>query len=593
MRNDSNPTDDTEPTWGSDHIVDVIQAYDFDFVTFNPGASFRGLEESLVNYGDCDPPIIETPNEGISVAIAHGYAKATDDPALVILHDIVGTLQGSMGLFNAYCDRVPVVALAGGGPARKASRRPWIEWIHSALVQGNLVREYTKFDDEPRHVDGAADSIIRAYRTANTPPKAPTYVTLDYAVQEHELPEDVTVPDLEPYSAPSRTAPDPAAVAEAADLLVDADDPAILVDRAGTTAPVVDELVKLAEVVGAGVYDSQRYRYNFPTNHPLNLSGTDRYQSADVLLGVDVWSLDYRIQQVDPVTHEQESRMEGAYDFIDLGLDDLELSSLVPDYCELRETSVSLLSDTKLGLVALREAVEARLDGDSTVSERIGTRRDELSALHDDQQEAWDEQAATAWDETPISLPRLVGELGEVIADDPWVVVNGTLSGWIHRLWDIDDFDQYIGGHSGGAGVGYGVGAAIGGALAYEDTDRIPINLQADGDLMQYLSGLWVLGHYEIPMLTVVHNNGTLYNSTQHRMRLAAHRNRDASEERARIGTGLGSPTTDYASAAESMGVEGYGPVEDPDDLPSVLAAAWEDVKNGKPALVDVVCQAR
>ncbi|WP_416841492.1 thiamine pyrophosphate-dependent enzyme [Haloferax sp. DFSO52] len=586
-------TDVVEPTWGSDHVVDLIQAYDFDFVTFNPGASFRGLEESLVNYGQCVPEIIETPNEGISVAIAHGYAKATDEPALVILHDIVGTLQGSMGLFNAYCDRVPVLALAGGGPARKATRRPWIEWIHTALIQGNLVRDYTKFDDEPAHIDGVAESIIRAYRTANTAPKAPTYVTLDFAVQECELPDGVEVPDLSMYDTPSRPAADPAAIDDAAERLVAADDPAILVDRAGTRPAVVEELVQLAETLGAGVYDSRRYRYNFPNTHSLDLSGTERYRSADVLLAVDVWSLDYRTQKVDHVTHETQSLMDNSYDLIDIGLDDYELSSLVPDYCELRETTVSVNADTELALAALRRAVADKLDGDSAAQQRIEDRTAELEALHDEQREEWEAEAAAAWDEDPISVPRLTAELKEVIEDDEWVIVNGTLCGWIHRLLEIDEFDQYIGGHSGGAGVGYGIGAAIGGALAYQDSDRIPINLQADGDLMQYLGGLWTLGHYEIPLLTIVHNNGTLYNSTQHRMRLADHRDRDSSFERALIGTGLKGPTPDYASLAESLGVKGYGPVEDPDELPAVLAAAWEDVQNGTPVLVDVVCQVR
>jgi acetolactate synthase-1/2/3 large subunit len=576
--------DISDQRWGSDFIVDLLNAYGFDFVSFNPGASFRGLEESIVNYSDNDPTVIETTHEGLSVSIAHGYAKATDEPALCILHDVVGTMHGSMSLFNAYCDRVPVLALSGTGPMRKSKRRPWIEWIHTALDQGNLVREYVKWDDQPTHIDGVAESIIRAYNVAATDPKGPTYVTLDHDVQECELDEPIALPDLDTYAPPTPMHPDPDAIERAADILTDADFPVIIPDRYGNTPEDVEALTTLAERLGAAVVDPRKRRYNFPNTHPLSVDGDGIADRVDTVLALDVMSMEHSLAEAfgDSVDGDD-------LDIVDIGFHDLELSSLIADYCRLYETAIDILGNTHSAVVKLTEAIEDRL---SDVS-GIETRRDEISAVHHEQRQTWGEIAEEEMEEGPIAISRVTSELGEVIEDKELVLVNGTLRDWTHRLWDIDDFNAYIGGKSGGGGVGYGIGGAIGGALAYADSDRIPINLQSDGDLMFYPGALWTIGHYELPMLTVVHNNQSFYNSTNHRMELAKFRGRDASYEKALIGTGLWEPTPDYARIAEAMDVNGYGPIEHPDELASALRQAWDDVTSGTPALVDVISQPR
>jgi len=587
------PVDDAAPEWGSDHLADLLRAFGFDYVSFNPGASFRGLEESIVNYNGNAPAVIETTHEGLSVSIAHGYAKATGEPALCVLHDVVGTMHGAMSLYNAYVDRVPIVALSGTGPMRKEQRRPWIDWIHTALVQGNIVREYVKWDDQPAHLDGAAASLARAYRIANTAPKGPTYVTLDHSLQEGPLETPPPVPDLSKLGPPSKMAPDPAAIDAAADLLVDAERPVVLVDQVGDSRRAVAALVELAETLGAPVVDPRKRRFNFPNTHPMDLSGTDVYREADVVLALDVWSANYTLKDTDRVRHELTEAIDGEFALIEIGTDDLGASSLTSDYYALRETDVDVLADTELAVPALVDAVVDRLEADPRRRERAEARFETLAARHDEQRAAWRAEADAAADETPISVPRLADEVWSVIRDEPWVLVNGTLRGWSHRLWAVDEFDQYIGGRSGGGGVGYGVGAAIGGALAYAETDRVPVNLQPDGDLMFYPGGLWTMARYDLPILSVVHNNGALYNSTDHRMRLAAFRGRDDSLERALVGTGLNDPTPDYAALAESMGVTGFGPIEDPDDLGPALQAAYDVVRGGSPALVDVVAQPR
>jgi len=591
------PVDVSDQAYGSDYIADFLKGYGFEFVAFNPGSSFRGIEESLVNYNDETPAIVETPHEGLSVAIAHGHAKATGDPAVCILHNVVGTLHGTMGIFNAYCDRVPVVALAGTGPVQKSKRRPFFDWIHTAQIQGNLVRGYTKWDDQPAAVDGVDDALLNAINIANTKTKGPTYVAFDHAIQEADLDEPIPLPDFEKFEGPTRLAPDPAAVERAADLLVEAEFPVVLADAVGDSREAVDALVDLAESLGAPVFHSHRvgtpHRYNFPNTHPLDMAGTDLYREADAVLALDVWSPNFTLTDTDPATHEKTEAIEGDFDLIDVGTHNTRPSGLVSDQFALRETTLSMAADTALAVPQLRDAVQSRLDADDAARRRANARLDELAGVHDEQRAAWQAEAEAAWDETPISLPRVTGEIWDVIEDEEWVLTNGTFRGWAYKLWDIDEFDQYVGSYSGGGGIGQGIGQAIGAALAYRETDRIPINLQPDGDLMFYPGGLWTIGHYGLPIFTVVHNNGALYNSTNHRMTLAKHRGRDASLEKALVGTGLYEPTPDYATMAESMGVTGYGPVEDPDELAPTLREAWETVEGGDPVLVDVVCQPR
>lgn len=583
--------------WGSDAVADLLAAAGFEFVAFTPGSSFRGLEESLVNYRGGDPRIVETPHEALSVAIAHGHAKATGNPAACVLHDIVGTLHGSMMLFNAYCDRVPLLALAGAGPVRTGGRRPYFDWLHATRDQSLLVRGYVKWVDQPAAIDGLPESLARGLRYARTPPAGPVYIALDHELQEAELEAPVRPPDFDALGPATPPAPDPTAVEAAARRLVEADLPVILADTVGDDRQAVEALVELAEALGAPVLHGHRvgtpHRYNFPNTHPLDLAGTDVIEEADVLLALGVFSVDHALAEVDGATYERTRLARDDLAVIDVGLRDARVSGLAGDVFRQTETELAIAADTALAVPQLRDAVDRRLADEPAARERCANRAAALGDRHDARRSAWAAEAEDAWDETPVSLPRLAAEVWSVIREAPWVLVNGTLRGWAYRLWEVDAFDRYVGSYSGGGGIGQGIGQAIGAALAYEATDRIPVNLQPDGDLMFYPGGLWTMANLDLPLLTVVHNNRALYNSTAHRQTLAAHRGRDASEAAALVGTGLVEPTPDYAAMAESMGVAGYGPVEDPGDLPDALDAAYRTVRNGRPALVDVVCQPR
>jgi thiamine pyrophosphate-dependent acetolactate synthase large subunit-like protein len=222
--------------WQSDVIVDLIKRYGFPQITLNPGASFRGLHDSLVNYGGNEPPMMLCNHEEIAVQIAHGYAKASGKPMAVILHNLVGLLHACMAIYYAYIDRVPIFIIGATGPMDEAKRRPHIDWTHSALVQGNAIRDYVKWDYQPTSIEGVPESFARAYSIMTTEPQGPVYMCYDAALQEEPLARAVPLPPAASAATPTVMAPDPKAIAAIADKLLAAEHPMLLAEYAGRRA---------------------------------------------------------------------------------------------------------------------------------------------------------------------------------------------------------------------------------------------------------------------------------------------------------------------------------------------------------------------
>ena len=256
--------------WQSDVIVDMIKRYGFPFITLNPGASFRGLHNSLVNYGNNDPPMMLCNHEEIAVQIAHGYAKATGKPAAVILHDLVGLLHACMAIYYAYLDRVPIFIMGATGPMDESKRRPHIDWTHTALVQGNAVRDYTKWDYQPTSIHGVPESFARAYSIMMTEPKGPVYMCYDAHLQESPMTEKVTLPPDFAVHVPAPMAPDPRAIEQIADKILKAEHPMLLAEYVGRRPNGFNNIVELAETTGSAVWDVNN-ALNFPNKHPLCL----------------------------------------------------------------------------------------------------------------------------------------------------------------------------------------------------------------------------------------------------------------------------------------------------------------------------------
>jgi benzoylformate decarboxylase/acetolactate synthase-1/2/3 large subunit len=566
--------------FGSDVMVDAIKACGFEYVALNPGSSFRGLHDSLVNYGGNEPAMITCNHEKLAVGVAHGYAKASGKPMAVILHDVVGLLHGTMGIYYAYIDRVPVVVFGGAGPMAYERRRPHIDWIHTANVQGNAVRDYTKWDDQPASIGSVAESIMRGYRVATAAPQGPVYIALDAGLQEQELAEDVELPSWERLKTPAPIGPDPAALRELAQRLVAAERPLLIAGYAGRDPRAFDWLVELAELLGCGVVDTG-WRLNFPNRHRLNVTGSDAVEEADCLLFVDVKDMGKWTQTLDRTTRRVTSRIRPDAAVLDLGFNELGISAWSHDFAQLHETDLQVTADTSVALPLLLDECRARNRND-----REPWRR-RLQELHDETWSRWRAEATEERTLSPVATSRLADEVWEVVKDHDWVLTAGTASDQVQRVWDFDRPYRHPGRSLGTATQ---IGISLGVALAHRGSGRLVVDLQPDGDLMFDLGALWIAAYHRIPLLVVMFDNRAYYNDWEHQERIARHRGTDPA--RAYIGMEIDKPPPDFAAVARALGWHGEGPIDDPDAVQAAVRRAAGVVQaDGRPALVDVVCQ--
>ena len=579
---------DGRQRWGSDIIVDLMQAYELPFAAINPGSSFRGLHDSMVNYGGNQPEMLLCPHEEIAVQIAHGYAKASGRPMVAIVHDVVGLLHSSMAVYYAYIDRTPVFIIGATGPMAEAQRRPMIDWIHTANVQGEAVRAYTKWDYQPASIDGFPESFARAYSVMMTEPQGPIYMCYDAGLQETALNRTISLEATLGQRLPTPLAAEKSALETAARMLVEAERPVIMAEYAGGRRGGYAHIIDLAETVSAPVVDVGS-RVNFPNRHPLSLSLVeDAFVDADLILCLDVRNWERSTTQLDRTTRVTTDIVPETCRWIDLGFADLEISSWSMDYQRFRKADLRILADTVTAVPQLTSLCRDRLLADTSIEVRNAKRRKHIARRHAAAREEWSREARERWDDSPISLPRLAGELWEVIQGEDWVLTANTLRGWTRRLWNFDAHYRHPGESLGTATQ---IGISLGVALAHKGTGRLVVDIQPDGDLMFDPGALWIAAKCEIPMLVVMFNNRAYYNDWEHQIRMA--RLRGTPEERAHIGMDLYGPEPDFAMLARSMGWHGTGPIEDAKDLAAALRDAVDRVKAGRPALVDVVTQKR
>lgn len=579
--------------YGSDFIVDVLRHYDIHYAAFNPGASFRGIHDSLVNYlGNQGPELIECMHEEISVAIAQGYARASGKPMAAILHNVVGLQHATMAIYNAWCDRLPVVLLGGTGPMSYPNRRPGSDWVHTALVQGNLVRDFVKWDDQPADLESVPESFARAHQTATTEPAGPVYVCYDAAIQESEYAQFPQLPDPAKFAPPRPPAAAPDVLEHVAQQLLRADNPVIVADRLGRSAAAYHALVKLAELLTVPVLD-QGNRHNFPTPHPMALTelAPEVLGDADFILGFDVLDLYGALHKANRLTRQTEPMYRNSARIAHVTLDGYIVRSWSHDFRRLQQTDDLIAAETAVFAPQLVDKCRQLLQTPdyADCAPRIAARAEKWQGRVATLRAQWRAQAQAQGDEQPIALSTLALAVWNVIQNEPWMLANGIASGWVKRLWDITEHNQYLGKNTGG-GLGYGIGAAIGGALAYPD--RLCVNLQADGDLLYTPTGLWTAVHHKIPILNIVVNNRSYYNSEEHAEKIAAHRGRPV--ENAPLGNRLEDPSVDFAKLAQSMGAYAEGPILRSQDIEPAVRRALEFVKTEKrPALVDVFVQNR
>ena len=574
--------------WASDVIVDLLQAYDLPYAAMNPGASYRGLHDSIVNYGGNRPTMILCQHEEIAVQIAHGYAKASGKPMVAILHNLVGLLHSNMAIYYAYIDRAPVFIVGATGPMDETKRRPRIDWIHTAQSQGDAVRAYTKWDCQPHTIDGVPESFSRAYSVMMTEPRGPIYMCYDAWLQEQKLDHEVAMPPAHAVRVPTRIAPEPRALAEAVDLIAAASKPVIIAEYVGREPEAFDALVTLAETAGIPVYDVDS-RLNFPTSHPLNMShAKDVFRDADLVVCLDTRDWERPTTELVSATRQVTSIVPATAKWIDIGFGDLGLSSWTFDYQRLHHAQLQILADTTIAIPEITRLLDARIANDPPLRDRIKARKTDTAARSRALRERWAEEAKVDWDASPITLPRLASEVWSAIKDEDWVLTAGTLEHWTRKLWDFDEPYRHPG-RSLGTATQFGISMGV--ALAHREAKRLVVDMQPDGDLMFDAGAMWVAAKHRIPMLVVMYNNRAYYNDWEHQIRMA--KLRGTPLERAHIGMDLDDPAPDFAAMAKSMGWYAEGPLDSPEGLGAALERAIARVKAGQPALLDTVTQKR
>jgi acetolactate synthase I/II/III large subunit len=575
--------------YGSDLIIEMLRLLDVPYVALNPGASFRGIHDSLVNFPGGGPEMVLCCHEEIAVAVCQGYARATGKPMAAALHSMVGLQHGSMAIYNAWCERLPMLVLGGTGPVAAERRRNWIDWVHTALVQGNQVRDYVKWDDQPGSVADFPASLMRGYRIAMTEPRGPVYLCYDVDLQEQAIASPMTLPDVSRFRPPTPVAPDPDSLAEAARLLAGARMPAIVADAVGRHREALRPLQELAEMLAAPVISVGGY--NLPSTHPLNLSGRrgETLREADVVLALDVADLAGALGTGVLAEYDPTQFVSPDTTVIHISLWDLLQHSWAGDYERLQPVDMPITGATRLALPALVDLCRQELARDAASSSRINDRRAAVEAQSAAVREWRGEAMRRTWSSRPISQDRLYGELWQVVKDMPWTVVNGAAGG--RGGWEVTQAEQTVAvGGASGAGVGSGGGSAIGATLALRDQDRLFISIQGDGDFLYTPSSLWTVSNLKLPLLTIVNNNRSYGNDEAHQEFMARTRGRPV--ENRGIGIYIEDPEADFASIARGFNVEGFGPVTDPDDLPAVLRRAVDIVaRERRPVVVDVVTQ--
>jgi acetolactate synthase-1/2/3 large subunit len=538
------------------------------------------------------PELLTCCHEESSVAMAHGYAKIEGKPMMVMAHGTVGLQHASMAIYNAYADRVPVYIVLGN-ILDIQWRRNDVEWTHAVQDAAAMVRDCIKWDDTPVSLSHFAESAIRAYKIAMTPPMGPVILVADAPMQEEGIPvadrARLRVPKLTPTTPP---AGESGAVNELARMLVAADNPAIIAGRAARTPRGLTLLVELAELLQAPVQDGKQFvqRMNFPSRHPLRGGNV---AEADLVLGLEMPDFFQQIHTLTPINRfgmESRRQTRPGTKIATISSHELLTKSNYQDFGRYTEADLAIVADAEATMPALIEACKRLITADRRrfFDERGRRLADASKATRDLNVE----QAAWGWDASPVSTARMAAELWNLIKDEDWSLVSDTtfVNHWPLKLWDVTKHHHYIG-WSGAYGIGYGAPAAVGAALANKKYGRLSVNIQCDGDLNYAPGVLWTAAHHRIPLLTVMHNNRAYHQERMFVADMAARANRDVS--RSNIGNELADPFIDYASLAKAYGMYGIGPIENPNDLGPALKRAIDVVKRGEPALVDVVTQPR
>ncbi|MEE2999942.1 MAG: thiamine pyrophosphate-binding protein [Pseudomonadota bacterium] len=557
--------------WGSDVIAAALRETGIQYACLNPGASFRGLHDSMVNFlGNENPKMLLNLHEEHAIAIAQGYAKALNEPLICIIHSNVGLMHASMGIFNAWCDRVPMVIIGATGPINSKIRRPHIDWIHTAADQGGLIRDYIKWDDQPGSPEGVVEAIRKGKQIACTAPYGPVYICLDAAVQEKQISDWPEFNGIERYQSPNPPNAPEGVPEEAAEMLLSAKNPLILAGRMLRNQDAWNKRIRLAEAIEANVVNNSWQEVGFPTNHPLhvpNIAGffvggliRDAHLAADVVLSLDWFDLG--------------GTLDHAWDggivkpkVINCSMDQQLHNGWSKDHGQLAPVDLHVPTTPEAFIDQLLPIIEKARKGKSyQVLEPVSVNLEDAG---------------------PIGIRDLAQAVRSVMQEDQISLISHTI-GWPNDEAYYTHPLAYLG-NAGGGGLGAGTGNAIGSALALREqrSKNLPLAVLGDGDFLMGVTALWAAVHERIPILIIVANNNSYFNDEMHQEAIAKKRGRPV--ENRWIGQRISDPSIDICAISEAQGLIAEGPVDDRKDLIPAIKSSIDRVKYGASLVLEVV----
>ena len=571
--------------WGSDVVAETARRLDLKYIALVPGASYRGFHDSIVNYlGNENPQMVICLHEEHAVSIADGYGKVTEKPMAVALHANVGLMHAAMPIFNAWCDRTPMIIFGATGPVDAHRRRPWIDWIHTAKDQASIIRDYTKWDDQPASPQAAVESVLRANQITRTPPYGPVYICLDAGLQEAPLTEELAIPDAARFAPPPSPAVPRGSVQRALDAMGKAKFPLILMGRVSRKQSDWDNRVRFAETIGAAVSTSSNDPSAFPTTHPLHLAAPCLRPNKDAIALIEKADLILSLDWLDLAgvlrmgLGNAQTQVPADKTIIHVSLDSIRTNGWSMDHQALAAVDIPILAEPDQFVAQMLEELDARK------TPKAKPRQEMKDIAH------WNSAAMSKSAPAP-GQPMTLWDMGMTLrefAKGKPVTFARLPIGWPGEAYEFDGPLSFMGNDGGGA-VGTGPGHTIGAALALKGTDRLTIGVIGDGDYLMGVNALWTASHFEIPVMIVAADNRSYYNDEMHQERVA--QMRDRPPQNRWIGQRIDDPQVDLVAMARAQGFESEDPVSTPEELAAALKRGAEVVANGGRYFIDSLVQ--
>lgn len=571
--------------WGSDAVAEVTRRLDLKYIALVPGASYRGFHDSIVNYlGNDNPQMVICLHEEHAVSIADGYGKVTEKPMAVALHANVGLMHASMPIFNAWCDRTPMIIFGATGPVDAHRRRPWIDWIHTAKDQASIIRDYTKWDDQPASPQAAVESVLRANQITRTPPYGPVYICLDAGLQESPLTEEIAIPDAARFApAPSPAVPHDA-VLKALNAIEAAKFPLIFMGRVSRKQADWDRRVRFAEAIGAAVLTSSNDPSAFPTIHPLHFAApclrpsqaaAALIKKADLIISLD-WLDLAGVLRLSLGTAQ--TQLPADKTIIHCSVDSIRTNGWSMDHQALPAVDIPILAEPDPFVAQMLDEMDTRKMPKTK-------NRPEMKGLAH-----WNAKPmakSSSGGGAPMTMWDMAMTVREFAAGRAVTFARLPI-GWPGEAYEFDGPLSFMGNDGGGA-VGTGPGHTIGAALALKGTDRLTIGVIGDGDYLMGVNALWTASHFQIPVMIIVADNRSYYNDEMHQERVAQMRDRPAQNRW--IGQRIDDPRVDLVAMARAQGFKSEDPVSTAEALAQALRTGAEIVANGGRYFIDSVVQ--